>query len=438
MKKDLKNKKGRISEYYNKLVNFLELQLIIDKAIDFLLIFVGLYAALALENSLKDNDSHEKYKLTLKNIYLETQSNKYFSNRMLNDANEKSIHLESVYTDFYLDSEKSIKDPNLYLFDTIDNFKRIYFSTLDFSEFKNKSLLAEIINLQEGYSEAEYYNKILLDEFLEFDKNYSFHKDFNTYPDDSDIRNYFILSKNRSVKKDYKKALELVTDLSEILEEDIENELKENYNITINSLLSISDLRKLGFISRSKGEHYKDSYGYYKEALDRLLQSEVKNRKDSINLRGIYKGLTMTLLDNYSLIEQGLRAYKVPDYVDKKRFNDIPISKSVEFGNKALEISHNHNLNKKVGMNYINLAEAYIFTGQLDSAYYAFDKGINIIIKEEEVLHDWLSGYYRFELAKLRNMLGEKDTRYIKLISKLDSLYNANNAPLLEKAEKSQ
>ena len=432
MKKDFKNKKGRISDYYNRLVNFLELQLIIDKAIDFLLIFVGLYAALALENSLRDNDSHEKYKLSLKNIYIETLSNKYFSNQMLNDANQKSVHLESIYTDFYLDNEKSIKDPAPYLFSSVDHFKRIYFSTLDFSEFKNKSLLAEIINLHEGYSEAEYFNKMLVDEFLEFDKNYIFHQTYDSYPVDSDIRNYFILSKNRAVKKDYKEALEFISELSEILEEDIENELKENYNITINSLMSVPDLVELAASARDDGEHYKDSYGYYKEALDRLIQSETKNRKDSINLSSIYYGVARSILENYTLNEEGLREYKFPDDSDKKRFNDISISKSIEFINKSLEISRNRNLDKKVGIQYLILAEANLFAGQLDSVFYSFNKGINIIIKEEIVLHDWLTDYYRWKIVGFSesNILDEKDIRYINLISKIDSLYNANNVTL--------
>ena len=52
-----------------KLIKYLKLELIVDKGVDFILIFVGLYAALSLEDSIKENENQEKYIQDLKNNY---------------------------------------------------------------------------------------------------------------------------------------------------------------------------------------------------------------------------------------------------------------------------------------------------------------------------------------------------------------------------------
>ena len=75
-----------------------------------LLVFVALYAALVLENSIEEDKANEEYILSLKNIYIETQKNKYFSKRFDRGIDETQEYLNSVYSTFYTDAEQLIKN----------------------------------------------------------------------------------------------------------------------------------------------------------------------------------------------------------------------------------------------------------------------------------------------------------------------------------------
>ena len=83
-----------LKDFYNQLTGFLTLRLVVDKLIDFILIFIGLYAALSLESKIKDNESEEEYLVTLKNTYIETTTNRYFINRFESALKQGAEYLE--------------------------------------------------------------------------------------------------------------------------------------------------------------------------------------------------------------------------------------------------------------------------------------------------------------------------------------------------------
>ena len=125
-------------------------EFIIDKFVDFVLIFVGLYAALAVENSISENQDRNKYINDLNKIREEITNNnnssntikefiEYHSNRVL-DINEHFLNGKDVYH-----SIQTINDIN-YNYNT--------FNSMDKSIFKNKQILTKVFELYDQYDKT--------------------------------------------------------------------------------------------------------------------------------------------------------------------------------------------------------------------------------------------------------------------------------------------
>ena len=75
MNKELKENTG----YLKKLFNFLDSRLIIDKSIDFVLIFIGLLAALSFENYVENKKIERAYLDNLSRVHTEISNNINFT-----------------------------------------------------------------------------------------------------------------------------------------------------------------------------------------------------------------------------------------------------------------------------------------------------------------------------------------------------------------------
>ena len=75
MKKELKNNTRSLK----KLFNFLDSRLIIDKSIDFVLIFIGLLAALSFENYIEKKNIEREYLDNLSRVHTEISNNINFT-----------------------------------------------------------------------------------------------------------------------------------------------------------------------------------------------------------------------------------------------------------------------------------------------------------------------------------------------------------------------
>ena len=128
-----------------RLIKYLKFEFILDKGIDFLLIFIGLYAALSLESSIIRNTNKNQYIEDLKNIYIEISKNKIQSIKMENQINTHSEYPKDIFA-YYLDESN---DPPHYV---VKMFNEIHFSfnafnSFDKEIFTNKSLMSDIFQV---------------------------------------------------------------------------------------------------------------------------------------------------------------------------------------------------------------------------------------------------------------------------------------------------
>ena len=169
------NSNKPFKDFYDQLTGFLTIRLIIDKLIDFLLIFIGLYAALSLESRIKEKAAEEEYLVTLKNTYIETTTNRYFSNRFEKALKDFREYLDQIYYNFYMDTDKVIEDPVPYMWPDYLEYERKHYVALDVTNFKNKALLSKILNLQEFYTEVDFYWDLYNEGLMEVAENYIYH-----------------------------------------------------------------------------------------------------------------------------------------------------------------------------------------------------------------------------------------------------------------------
>ncbi len=143
-------------------------EFIIDKFVDFVLIFVGLYAALAVENSITASENKNKYINDLTKIREEVVNNniesntikefiEYHSKRTL-DINEHFLNGKDVY--------HSIQTIN----DISYNYNA--FNSMDKSIFKNKQILTKVFELYDQYDKT---NTLFVDYIENSDMVSKFH-----------------------------------------------------------------------------------------------------------------------------------------------------------------------------------------------------------------------------------------------------------------------
>ena len=130
-----------------KIFNFLDSRLIIDKSVDFLLIFIGLLAALTIENSIEEKKNENRYVDSLISLHCEIETNLLLLEGNLESRSSyitiwKEIH-EIVSSQEYNSYSGLVNiynaQPNVY--------ESKSFNTIDYSGFLNKQLLGDLIHL---------------------------------------------------------------------------------------------------------------------------------------------------------------------------------------------------------------------------------------------------------------------------------------------------
>ena len=132
-----------------KLFDFLNSRLIIDKAVDFFLIFIGLLAALSVENYIENQNQEKKYISSLISLHSELETN-----LLLNDGNNeiklKYIKIWEDVGEFASNNDfqsySGLK--NIYESKPLEYENKTYLS-LDQNAFINRDLLSDIIHMYE-------------------------------------------------------------------------------------------------------------------------------------------------------------------------------------------------------------------------------------------------------------------------------------------------
>lgn len=128
---------SRLKKYFGSL-------LIIDKSLDLLLLFVGLFAAIQVDSYIKQKKTEEAYKNSLTKIFTEISVNKItlkdYSNSL--DGSENVIwDLDSLGKLGFNNTYEGIRNiSSLEVMDLRDNT----FKVLDEKNFLNKNLLRDI------------------------------------------------------------------------------------------------------------------------------------------------------------------------------------------------------------------------------------------------------------------------------------------------------
>lgn len=243
--------------FLGKLFKHLDVLLAIDKSIDFILIFVGLAAALALENYIAQNVLEQNYVETLARIHTEIALNKPRC-KSYNDGVIAHSELAFDAMDKARSGWSESIEGNSSIYDAHpEKLERKFFSTIKTDEFLNTVLLGELYHLysiyeqmNSSFEQEELFMFALSDAYTNaYGRVY-----FGEQPRTEDFMQ-FNLAYNRATKN-MGKLQTVVTDAeatSGRLMLEIENELTR-YGKSIEAARSIGDLYYLAL-----NEMYRDS-----------------------------------------------------------------------------------------------------------------------------------------------------------------------------------
>ena len=283
MNKELKNNTGSLK----KLFNFLDSRLIIDKSIDFVLIFIGLLAALSFENYIENKNIEREYLDNLSRVHTEISNNINFT----------KVYEKSTLTYFSIcreiinqTNQNEIKSYGG-TFKIIDAEPKKYedqtFRSLDQKKFINNRLLSELLHVYSKKDDlSDKFNNVK-ESLIKL--NYSF---FDLYANSalgnssSNIPQYVAINYEYiSVTKHVPEIQQLLLDIrgtSERVLVAIENELKK-YNTNIDSARSYADYYWLSYNNIDTKE-YDETIDFAKKGLKRIVSKKLSQEEKS------YKG----------------------------------------------------------------------------------------------------------------------------------------------------
>lgn len=265
MKKE-KSKFTSIFKYFDK-------YLIVDKSVDFILIFVGLLAALGFENYLEQKSLEKRYISNLTMLHTEITNNLTYTEGYLKSTQDYfkiSSEIEELIANGATESYNGI-------FSIIDSenkqFEQKNFKSQNQNEFINKSLYSEIFHIYNVYDDIQHLIKIpkksLNDLYFSYFNIYA-KKSFNNT--ENLTQNYIDLNYQWNVTtKNLPRIQANITDAkatSKRVLEEIENELF-SYNITIDLSRTYSDYYWLSYNSLNSNKP-KDAYNYALKGSDLL------------------------------------------------------------------------------------------------------------------------------------------------------------------------
>ena len=136
-----------------KLISFLKIEFFADKFFDFILLFIGLYAALSLENTIDSNRKHNEYIEDLKNLYIEINTNKHKSLELKNFVEQYLTYVNEIVAHYNVFYEG--EGPG-YIFDLDKVYYSFdYYKTFNKNIFKNKNLLSDVNKIYSMYESTK-------------------------------------------------------------------------------------------------------------------------------------------------------------------------------------------------------------------------------------------------------------------------------------------
>jgi hypothetical protein len=397
MNKELKKNTGSLK----KLFNFLDSRLIIDKSIDFVLIFIGLLAALSFENYIENKNIEREYLASLSRVHTEISNNinytkvyenstrSYFSicREILNQTNQNEI--KSYGGTFkIIDAE-----PKKYEDQT--------FRSIDQRKFINSRLLAELLHV---YSEQDN----LSDKFNNVKEsliklNYSY---FDLYANrvlgnkSSNIPQYVAINYEYiSVTKHIPEIQQLLLDIrgtSERVLLAIENELKK-YNTNIDSARSYADYYWLSWNNIDTKE-YDVTIDFAKKGLKKIVSKNLSQEEKSYKGR-LHRNITwaydekenmdtLNLINNDSIILFHLKEWeKCNVYLDQCLIEFCDYYHRInDFDNFTISIQKIIDNGEKIEFLQRSISEWENFVKS--------DTIMEIIVSEEYPRETWLNNIY--------------------------------------------
>lgn len=325
-----------------KLFDFLNSRLIIDKAVDFFLIFIGLLAALSVENYIENQNQEKKYISSLISLHSELETN-----LLLNDGNNeiklKYIKIWEDVGEFASNNDfqsySGLK--NIYESKPLEYENKTYLS-LDQNAFINRDLLSDIIHMYEINKEVSNSIQDLTISLENLYKMYSELRFKVLYANSEDIINpysNFNFNFNSFEKLLFIKVEPELKDLEvtgKRILTSIEHEL-ERYNIDIDESKSYSNYYWLA----------NTSYKLKKNDLSiEFAKKGLKKIKNTISSMGndqksYYGRLHMHLVENYWIL------YDNSDSLDFNSFDSL-------IYNSLLEWEKSNTYNFSCEINYIH------------------------------------------------------------------------------------
>lgn len=325
-----------------KLFDFLNSRLIIDKAVDFFLIFIGLLAALSVENYIENQNQEKKYISSLISLHSELETN-----LLLNDGNNeiklKYIKIWEDVGEFASNNDfqsySGLK--NIYESKPLEYENKTYLS-LDQNAFINRDLLSDIIHMYEINKEVSNSIQDLTISLENLYKMYSELRFKVLYANSEDVINpysNFNFNFNSFEKLLFIKVEPELKDLEvtgKRILTSIEHEL-ERYNIDIDESKSYSNYYWLA----------NTSYKLKKNDLSiEFAKKGLKKIKNTISSMGndqksYYGRLHMHLVENYWIL------YDNSDSLDFNSFDSL-------IYNSLLEWEKSNTYNFSCEINYIH------------------------------------------------------------------------------------
>ena len=382
-----------------KLFDFLNSRLIIDKAVDFFLIFIGLLAALSVENYIENQNQEKKYISSLISLHSELETN-----LLLNDGNNeiklKYIKIWEDVGEFASNNDfqsySGLK--NIYESEPLEYENKTYLS-LDQNAFINRDLLSDIIHMYAINKEVSNSIKDLTISLENLYKMYSELRFKVLYANSEDVINpysNFNFNFNSFEKLLFIKVEPELKDLEvtgKRILTSIEHEL-ERYNIDIDESKSYSNYYWLA----------NTSYKLKKNDLSiEFAKKGLKKLGNTISLMGndqksYYGRLHMHLVENYWIL------YNNSDSLDFNSFDSL-------IYNSLLEWEKSNTYNFSCEINYIHYyfenKNYEYFKFHLEEYYLKYSDEKHIL----NYLQFW-KGY--IEKEEILNIILEKNPEWTK------------------------
>jgi len=340
----VKKNKGK----FKSIFDYFDVYLIIDKSVDFILIFVGLLAALGFENYIEKKNIEEKYTNSLTRLHTEITNNINFADGYFDTTQKYFSISEDLLKLVNKGAKKSYDGINKIIESETFSFDKKKFKSINQNEFPNNSLYSDILHLYDLYAKIETNTEIPKQALNDFYFSYYNIYSKQMWESNDVIQDYVDLNyKFNLARKTIPNLQSSITDAkstSKRILKSIENELlkfdldisstrtySDFYWLSYNSMLiedylksndyALMGIRKLNEIFNTKDEKSKlpDEISYYGRLNKNIVQNYyfIKNSNDSSDLSlDIIQNLISW--EDTGVFKEGCYAYFCQYYYDKK------------------------------------------------------------------------------------------------------------------------